>query len=93
MLYTDHQALLKVLKSEDVTGRISRWQPCLSEYDLDLEKKGLEASYVDDEMLICGSISCYVSGGLGVLHFLLPTENERRLLASVEMEDHEDERF
>ena len=44
-------------------------------------------------MLICGSISCYVSGGLGVLHFLLPTDNERRLLASVEMEDHEDERF
>ena len=26
MLYTDHQALLKVLKSEDVTSRISRWQ-------------------------------------------------------------------
>ena len=36
MLYTDHQALLKVLKSEDVTGRIARWQLALSEYDLDV---------------------------------------------------------
>lgn len=36
MLYTDHQALLKVLKSEDVAGRISRWQLCLSQYDLDV---------------------------------------------------------
>lgn len=36
ILYTDHQALLKVLKSEDVTGRISRWQLALSEYDLDV---------------------------------------------------------
>ena len=36
VLYTDHQALLKVLKSEDVTGRISRWQLAISEYDLDV---------------------------------------------------------
>lgn len=36
MLYTDYQALLKVLKSEDVTGRISRRQLSLSEYDLDI---------------------------------------------------------
>lgn len=36
MLYTDHQALLKVLKSEDATGRIVRWQLALSEYDLDI---------------------------------------------------------
>ena len=36
MLYTDHQALLKVLESEDITGRISRWQLALSEYDLDI---------------------------------------------------------
>lgn len=36
MLYTDHQALLKTLKSEDVTGRIARWQLALSEYDLDI---------------------------------------------------------
>ena len=35
MLYTDHSALLEVLKSEDATGRISRWQLALSEYDLD----------------------------------------------------------
>ena len=26
ILYTDHQALLKTLKSEDATERIARWQ-------------------------------------------------------------------
>ena len=36
MLYTDYQALLKVLKSKDITGRILRWQLALSEYDLDI---------------------------------------------------------
>ena len=36
MLYTDHQALLKCLKSEDSTGRLARWQLALSEYDLDV---------------------------------------------------------
>ena len=36
MLYTDHQALLKCLKSEDSTGRLARWQLALSEYDLDI---------------------------------------------------------
>ena len=33
-LYTDHQVLLKILKSEDATGRISRWQLALSKYDI-----------------------------------------------------------
>lgn len=36
ILYTDHQALLKLLRSEDATGRIARWQLSLSEYDLDI---------------------------------------------------------
>lgn len=36
MLYTDHQALLKTLQSKDATGRISRWQLALSEYDLNI---------------------------------------------------------
>ena len=36
MLYTDHQALLKCLKSEESTGRLARWQLALSEYDLDI---------------------------------------------------------
>ena len=36
MLYTDHQALLKALRSEDATGRLARWQLMLSEYDLDI---------------------------------------------------------
>ena len=35
-LYTDHQALLKTLKSEDSTGRIAQWQLRLSEYDLNI---------------------------------------------------------
>ena len=36
MLYTDHSALLRCLKSEDVTGRIARWQLSLSEFDLEI---------------------------------------------------------
>ena len=36
ILYTDHQALLKCLKSEDNTGRLARWHLALSEYDLDV---------------------------------------------------------
>ena len=40
MLYTDHQTLLKYLKSEDSTGRLARWQLALSEYDLDVNKYG-----------------------------------------------------
>ncbi|KAL8686337.1 MAG: hypothetical protein Q9218_007176 [Villophora microphyllina] len=35
-VYTDHQALLKTLKSEDSTGRIARWQLAPSEYNLDI---------------------------------------------------------
>lgn len=35
-LYTDHTALLKTLQSEDVIGRIARWQLALWEYDLDI---------------------------------------------------------
>ena len=33
-LYTDHQALMKVLKREDRRGRLTRWQPRLGVYDL-----------------------------------------------------------
>ena len=36
MLYTDHQALLKCLKSEDSTRRLVQWQLALSKYDLDI---------------------------------------------------------
>ena len=35
-LYTDHQALLKCLQSEDMTGRLARWQLALSEFNLDI---------------------------------------------------------
>lgn len=36
-LYTDHQALLKVLRGEDGHGRIARWQLRLGEYDLEIK--------------------------------------------------------
>ena len=36
MLYTDYQALLKCLKSEDSTGRLARWQLALFKYNLDV---------------------------------------------------------
>jgi hypothetical protein len=35
MLYTDHSALLTVLKGDDTSGRIARWQIRLSEYDIE----------------------------------------------------------
>ena len=48
MLYTDHQALLKCLKSEDTAGRIARWQLALSEYDLDVfHVRGKEITIAD----------------------------------------------
>jgi hypothetical protein len=36
LAYTDHQALVSVIGSDDAHGRICRWQVRLSEFDRDL---------------------------------------------------------
>ncbi|KAH0607822.1 uncharacterized protein H6S33_002856 [Morchella sextelata] len=35
-VYTDHQALLSVLKGDEAKGRIARWQMQLAEYDMEI---------------------------------------------------------
>ena len=37
IVYTDHQALVSLLKKDDAHGRIARWQVRLSEYDVEYQ--------------------------------------------------------
>jgi len=37
IIYTDHQALVSLLKKDDAYGRIARWQVRLSEYDVEYQ--------------------------------------------------------